>query len=88
MSGQIDGKIKEERSQKLIELSNQNEKYYNEKYIGKEVEVLWEEQKNGFFQGHTKNYILAMGKSTKNLENNIIRAKCIEADVGHILLKI
>ena len=42
MKGQIDGNKKEERSQKLIELSNKNEKEYNENYAGKEVEVLWE----------------------------------------------
>ena len=47
MPGQIDGNKKEERSQRLINLSNQNEKKYNEAYIGKEVEVLFEEEKNG-----------------------------------------
>ena len=44
MKGQVDGNKKEERSQKLIELSNKNEKEYNENYVGKEVEILWEEE--------------------------------------------
>lgn len=44
MPNQIDGNIKEERSNKLIELSDENEKEYNQKYIGKEVEVLLEER--------------------------------------------
>ena len=39
MPNQIDGNIKEERSNKLIELSDENEKEYNQKYIGKEVEL-------------------------------------------------
>ncbi len=38
MSGQIDGNIKEQRSQKLIELSNKNEEEYIEKYVCKEGE--------------------------------------------------
>ena len=88
MSGQIDGKVKEERSQKLIELSNQNEKEYNKQYIEKEVEPLFEEKKNGYYQGHTKNYILALAKSKENLENIIKKAKCIEADKDHILVEI
>ena len=88
MKGQIDGKIKEERSRKLIELSNKNQKAYNKKYVGKQVEVLLEEEKNGFYLGHTKNYILASGKSEQKLENNIIEAKCIGADIDHILLEM
>ena len=94
MQGQIDGKKKEERSKKLIELSNQNQKEYNEKYIGREVEILFEEQKNGYYQGHTKNYILALAKIQKNeservedLQNKILKAKCIEAKNGYIIVK-
>ena len=85
MSGQVDGKIKEERSQKLIELSNINQKSYNEQYVGKKVEVLFEEQKNGIYKGHTKNYILVHCKSindtknSKRIENEIISVKCIKA---------
>ena len=73
MKGQIDGKIKEERSQKLIELSEKNQKEYNQKYIGKELEVLFEEQKEGNYVGHTKNYILVQIKSNENLENKIVK---------------
>ena len=39
MTNQIDGNIKEERSSRLIELSNKNEEEYLKKYIGKEVEI-------------------------------------------------
>lgn len=88
MTGQVDGKTKEERSRKLIVLSNKNQKEYHEKYVGKEVEILWEEEKNGYYQGHTKNYILAFIKSKENLENKMIKAKCIDSDIDHILLEM
>ena len=87
MEGQIEGKEKEERSQRLIELSNKNEKEYHEKYIGKEVEVLLEEEKNGYYQGHTKNYIMAMIESKEKLENKLITAKCIKTEKDHIILE-
>ena len=87
MENQIDGNIKEERSQKLIELSNKNEYSYNKEYIGKNVEVLIEEEKNGYYLGHTKNYILAHIKSDKNIENSIINAKCEEAKTEYVILK-
>ena len=98
MKGQIDGNKKEERSQKLIELSNKNEKEYNENYVGKEVEVLWEEEKDGFYKGHTKNYILAFCEIKDNekdeklekikIENTITGAKCIEAKQDNILVEM
>ncbi len=88
MEGQIDGKIKEERSQKLIDLSNKNELEYNKKYIGKEVEVLFEEKKDGNYVGHTQNYILAFAKSAQNLENKIEKGICKKAENDHIVLDI
>ncbi len=87
MIGQIDGKIKEERSQKLIKLSNQNEKEYNQRYIGKELEVLFEEKKGENYVGHTKNYILVYMKSEKNLENKIVKGICENAENDHVTMK-
>ena len=93
MEGQIDGSIKEKRSQKLIKLSEKNEEEYNKKYIGKTVEVLWEEEKNGYYQGHTKNYIQAHCKKESNMkdeeiENKIIKAKCKEIRKDYIVVDI
>ena len=71
MTNQVDGNIKEERSQKLIELSNRNEMEYNEKYIGKKVEVLFEEEKDCLWSGYTKNYVRVFVSSDENLENRL-----------------
>ncbi len=71
MPNQIDGNIKEKRSNKLIELSNKNENEYNQKYIGKEVEVLLEEREGNYLKGHTTNYMVVKMKTDKNLENTI-----------------
>ncbi len=86
MPNQIDGNKKEERSRKLIELSNKNEKIYNEQYVGKELEILFEEEKNGIWQGHTKNYILAHYKTEENLENKIIKLQGIGAEDEYIIV--
>ena len=86
MPNQIDGNKKEERSRRLIELSNKNEKAYNEQFIGKEVEILFEEEKNGIWQGHTKNYILAHYKTNKNIENQIKKLECVGAEEEHIIV--
>ena len=75
MTNQVNGNFKEKRSQKLIELSNRNEKECNEKYIGKRVEVLFEEEKDGLWSGYTRNYVRVFTESGENLENRIKRVE-------------
>lgn len=87
MPKQIDGKQKEMRSKKLIELSDFNEKTYNEAYINKEVEVLFEEEKEGMYKGHTENYILVYYKSEENLENKMKKVICKEVGKNYIIAK-
>ena len=58
MPNQIDGNKKEERSNKLIEISNNAENKHNRNYIGKTIKVLFEEFEDGFFKGHTTNYMM------------------------------
>ena len=81
MPNQINGDIKEERSRKLIELSDRNEREYNEQYIGKKVEVLFEEPhiEDGkrYFKGHTTNYIVVKMKTDENIENKIKTVKIV-----------
>ena len=68
MPNQINGDIKEERSKKLIELSDRNEIEYNKSYIGKNVEVLFEEEKDGMYKGHTQNYIMVYCRIKRKIE--------------------
>ena len=92
MKEQIDGNIKELRSQKLLELSDKNEEEYNKTYIGKDVEVLFEEEKDGFYKGHTKNYILVYlpidNIKNKKIENMILEGKCIKTKEDGIIINI
>ena len=76
MEMQIDGNEKEKRSQRLLELSDKNEFEYNKDIVGKEVEVLFEEKKGKYYQGHTKNYILVNCEINENLENKIVKCIC------------
>lgn len=86
MRNQVDGNIKEIRSQKLIELSNKNERKYNESYIGKEVEVLFEEKDGDFYKGHTTNYIMVKVKDGDGNLENIIRRVKVESMEGLMLI--
>ncbi len=71
MPNQIDGNIKEERSDKLMALSDKNEAEYQKQYIGKQVEVLLEDREKEYIKGHTKNYMVVKVKTQEELENTI-----------------
>jgi len=74
MPKQIDGKIKEERSRKLLKLSNKNEKEFLDKYVGKDIEVLFEQPEGEYIKGHTSNYIVVKVKE-KKLDNRILKVE-------------
>ena len=57
MDGKIDQHEKKERARKLIEVSEKLETKYMSKFIGREVEVLVEEYKDGYSYGHTGNFL-------------------------------
>ena len=78
MKEQIDAKTKEKRSNILIELSNKNEIEFLEKYVGKELEVLFETKTQGnYIEGHTTNYIKVKARGD-NLENTIETVQILE----------
>ena len=91
MPNQIDGNVKEERSRKLIELSNKNEQEYNKGYIGKEVEVLFEEphieNEKKYMKGHTTNYIVVKLETNDNLDNVIKKVKIVDLDKLELIAK-
>lgn len=75
MPNQIDGVKKEERSNRLLELSDKNELNFQKQYLEKEVDVLFEEKVNDFFKGHTANYIMVNVKFDEDIIDQIKTVK-------------
>ena len=88
MPMQVDGNKKEERSEKLIELSNINQEMYNKKYINKKIMVLFEEKVGDYWEGYTKNYIRVKVKTEENLENKLQEVVPIEEEKQILIAKI
>ena len=88
MPMQVDGNKKEERSEKLIELSNINQEMYNKKYINKKIMVLFEEKVGDYWEGYTKNYIRVKVKTEKNLENKLQEVVPIKEEKQILIAKI
>lgn len=87
MTGHIDGNIKKERARRLLMVSKKLEKEYANKFIGKSLEVLFEEVKDGVSIGHTSNYLKVKVKgeiSTNTFKNVKIKSYLMESLIGEI----
>lgn len=60
---QVSEEKKENRSNILLKMSDENEKKFAEQYIGKEIEVLFENE----IEGHTTNYIKVIRENKSEL---------------------
>ncbi len=74
LPGKVPDSIKADRSEKLIRLGEELSAEFRSYYIGKEVSVLFEEEKDGFFTGHTKEYVKTAkkGSETGDLSGRIV----------------
>ena len=57
MPGQVLNAVKEERARRAAEIAAQMERDYLAQFMGQPVPVLFEEEKDGLWHGHTPNYI-------------------------------
>jgi threonylcarbamoyladenosine tRNA methylthiotransferase MtaB len=70
--------IKEKRSNALIKLDERLEKEFIDKYIGNQMDVLFEEGKNNIHAGYTKNYIRVEVYSDEEITGEILYVELIE----------
>lgn len=86
--GQILASEKEKRSNILIELSKRKTIEFNKKFIGRVMPVLIEQEVNdreGYYEGFTPNYIKVICKGDKNLKGRIVNIYLKEAVDDFIL---
>lgn len=83
-SNQVDGSLKEKRTQTMLRLADNLERNFLRSQLGKISEVLLEQKHNGYYEGFTKNYIKVKMKSCKNLQGKIVKVKLNESAEGHL----
>lgn len=81
MKDKVPGNIKKERVHKLISLSNKLEQKYYSSFIDEYVEVLIEEEKDGYFYGFTDNYIPIKIKGNYKI-NELYKVKLSKEDIN------
>ncbi|WP_410208128.1 tRNA (N(6)-L-threonylcarbamoyladenosine(37)-C(2))-methylthiotransferase MtaB [Fusobacterium sp.] len=75
LENKVDPRVKKERADKLEELKQKMAHREREKYVGKELEVLVEEEIEGFLFGYSENYLRVKFKGSKDLLNEIKNVK-------------
>ncbi len=91
MDGQLTDAVKAVRSDKMLELNEVREKEYENTFLGKEMEVLLEEevdiQGKSYYLGHTREYVkVAVPKLEKYSVNQELTVKAEQFLQPHILL--
>lgn len=85
---QISPEIKEQRSKQIIAITqNSRDKFLNS-FVGKTMEVLFEQPVNGYFEGKTSNYITVRVKANENLQGIYKNVLLEEVSDGTISGKI
>lgn len=76
MENQIDPQMKQLRSDKLLNLNKENFNKFAGRFIGKEIDVLFEQSiAENTYEGLTPNYIRVVVKSDKDIHGQILKVK-------------
>ncbi len=89
MAGQIPKAVQEERVHRAIEAAEEMKEAYLENMVGQTVSVLFEEERDGLWQGHAPNYVLVRvaGEDLHNQVRQVrISSAAGEGLTGEVLL--
>jgi threonylcarbamoyladenosine tRNA methylthiotransferase MtaB len=74
----VPSKIVNQRTKRMLALSEASRQEFNGRFLGRTLEVLWEQKASGLWSGLTDNYIRVYAKSRRDLTNKILPVKPME----------
>jgi len=75
---QVGDKVKKQRSQQMLALAEESVHNFSRRFLGRTMPVLFEQQSNGVWSGHTANYIKVYTQTTADLTNKLLPLKLVE----------
>jgi threonylcarbamoyladenosine tRNA methylthiotransferase MtaB len=82
MDNHIQGGLKKERVKILINLGEEKLNEFSKNMLGREAEVLFEREKDGYFHGYTQNYLKVKVKAESDLKNTIHKVRFFRHGLG------
>ncbi|MEJ2543933.1 MAG: radical SAM protein [Calditrichaceae bacterium] len=84
----VDHHVKKERTRIMIEMGERKKLAFYDSFIGRDVNVLFEEDHNGWWEGFSDNYMRIAVKSEFNLKNEIKQVRLTEMKNQKVLGEI
>ena len=80
----VDPKDVNRRSARVRRLSARKRHAFYQRYLGRSVEVLFEQEQDGWWDGYTGNYVRVMTRSNKRLRNEFgrVRLETVRGDAA------
>ena len=78
MPQQVPAALKKERSKRMLALAKESARSFQQQFLGKSMDVLWEQQSGGVWSGLTGNYIKVYSRSADVLTNLISTVKLVK----------
>ncbi len=75
MPSQVSAAVKKDRSKQMLDLARESSKGFRQQFLGRTMEVLWEQSSGGVWSGLTGNYIKVYVRSGENLTNKLLPVK-------------
>ena len=76
----IQGSVKKDRVRTLMMLGEAKLKTFMQEQLGRNFSVLFEQEKDGFFEGYTSNFLRVKVKSNVDLKNQIAAVRTLSLD--------
>jgi len=85
MAGQIRPEIKKERMARLLALSNELALAFHERFVGRTMDVLWEDRESdGRWSGLTDNYLRVLATTGDTVHNRVLPTRLVRAESAHL----
>jgi threonylcarbamoyladenosine tRNA methylthiotransferase MtaB len=78
MTQTVDDRVKRQRSQKMLALARESTLSFNRLFLGRTMEVLWEQKVGSIWSGLTGAYIKVYAESSRDLTNKLLSVKLVE----------
>jgi threonylcarbamoyladenosine tRNA methylthiotransferase MtaB len=78
MPRQVSAAVKKERSKQMLALAKESAKTFQRQFLGRTIEVLWEQPPGGVWSGLTGNYIKIYTGNSDDLTNRLLPVKLVK----------
>jgi threonylcarbamoyladenosine tRNA methylthiotransferase MtaB len=84
MGAQLPPEVRRQRLERLLDLAGRLSTEFRRGFLGRELNVLWEERKDGAWEGLTGNYMRIYATAEDDLQNRILPARLESLHAGGV----